>query len=233
MRHLALGLTFGFALPVHVFGQDLLDPGWDDPAFARYSAAAKDFGGPILESPNAVVFTLPVLGLASVEPGNIIAESVLTDKQRSPLAANVEAWPGCAAEVPQITTIPANREQTAGLPEGSWYVRTMDFGCLYMILEGTRNAPAPEFPQPETAAESGTIEVSWFDENGGLDPKTGEAPLNLGNAIVGMHLGNLLYSLTVECTSAEAQLLCNDVGSLRSLAQQLTVVDGQPDPDPQ
>ncbi len=217
----ALWLLTGLAAPA--FSQETLQaPGWDDPVFSDYVARHGARIGEAADSPG-VDFTLPVLGLLSVETGNAAAAPDDAAPQL-PLSMTMPGWPECAAAEPEIVTIPETMDQLAGAPEGSWYVRSFDFGCLGLILEGDRTVPDARVtnaaPMPE---ESGTLRISRFIEDGGaIDPALA------GQPTIALSLGGLVYSLTVECRSEEAWPFCADDDALRSLVRELVVVDGSP-----
>ncbi|WP_306752406.1 hypothetical protein [Paracoccus actinidiae] len=234
-------VLIGAAVDVHA-QPALVDPGWEDPAFAAYmerADARSAFGErAIAEEIVDGTFSLPVLGLAEVE-GEGRDRSGLGGTPFDPaaFAADIPDWPECAANVPDIVTVPEDPARAPGSPPGSWYVRNFDFGCVHLSIEGDRTALPPEIAGREFG-ESGTIAVSFFDENAGeaMDAEGRSALLDEtpglvtpASASVAIMLGNLVFGLEVECLALEAYALCRNVAALTLLAQKLQVVGGRPD----
>lgn len=240
-----IGATLaGFAAMVvspAVAQEALSDPGWSDPAFAQYLDALKatDATDSAASAPFGVAFSLPVLGLPAVEPGNAAASQLRAGAQPMPLGASVADWPACAAANPAITTIPETPDQSAGIEPGSWYVRTLDFGCVVLVIEGSRSAPPSDgaAASPELQ-ESGAMTIEYFDENAGqtqdeegrvVEGIAAQELPDRGSPTIGIALGGLTYGMTVECLVPESRGFCNSEKGLRELTRQLTVVDGQPE----
>ncbi|MBB2720287.1 hypothetical protein [Rhizobium sophoriradicis] len=222
-------------------GQDLQDVGWNDPYFAPYVARARNLS--ISRSDRAailgsnVLFSIPVFGLSGVEK-----LSPLSNEWRVaiPLRPRLTSWPDCASTKPIVTTVPETDAQAAGLTPGSWYVRTFDFGCLQIVVEGDRNAPdkaALGSDQRSTPPESGTIEIRYEKENGNIEfdeagrsivPGAVSASQDRGAPVISYARGNLIYSFTIVCSQAESRPFCNDEASLRNLVAEFDVVAGQP-----
>ena len=237
----AMVMLIGAAAAAHA-QPELVDPGWDEPAFAAYvdRADARSALGDkaIAEEIVGGTFSLPVLGFARVE-GEGRDRSGLGGTPFDPMAfsADIPDWPDCAADIPDIVTVPEDPSRTPGSPPGSWYVRNFDFGCLHLSIEGDRTALPPEFASREFG-ESGTIAVSFFDENAG-EPMNVEGRSTLldetsglvspASASVAITLGNLVYGLEVECLAPEAYALCRNVAALTRLAQDVQVVGGRPE----
>jgi len=222
--------------------QELRDVGWTNTYFDAYRSAvqgrseAPQPGGGPAEGGSSMVWLMPVFGILGTgedAPG-------ATAGPVPPLQERVPDWPGCAGGDPQIKTVPATAEQAAGLVPGSWYVRTFDFGCVVLVLEGDRNAPDPSAGPGGELQESGTVELSFYDENAGavMDPDGNELPqsdptrapqvTDRGKPILTITIGNLPYSLTVDCVTPESRSFCNSEAGLRSLAEQLVVIAGDP-----
>ncbi|KAB0681348.1 hypothetical protein [Aureimonas leprariae] len=235
----AAGLVF-CACPTwsQSFAQNgLVDPGWSDPAFASYLDAARargatgrdPFGGTV----EAPTFTLPVLGLPGVEGVGDAQERSASDG--AALSRNVPDWPSCASPDPTVVTVPESPARSAGAPAGSWYTRTFDFGCVMVTLEGDRNDGGAAFAD-RSSPESGTADVSIFDENAGEGMNaegrsTVEGPLGLtspGSANIGLVLGNLTYGVTIDCVVPESYAYCRNTEGLRQFAKKLAVVGGAP-----
>ncbi|WP_143744637.1 hypothetical protein [Mesorhizobium prunaredense] len=223
--------------------QGLRDVGWTDTYFNSYrsafrapgAAAAEPGAGPS-EPSTSIVWLLPVLGILGTgenAPG-ATAGPIPTLKNRVP------DWPACTTEKPQIKTVPETVEQAAGLIPGSWYVRTINFGCIKLVLEGNRNEPDPAAAPAGQVQESGTTELNFHDENAGtaIDPEgnllnqvgpTGApAVKDKGTPVLTVTLGNLPYSLTVDCVTPESRTFCNSESGLRALGKQLVVIAGDP-----
>lgn len=235
-----MAVLIGAAADVHAQSA-LIDPGWEDPAFSAYvgRADARSAIGERAISEEIVdgAFSLPVLGLAEIE-GEGRDRSGLGGTPFNPaaFAANVPDWPDCAAEVPDIVTVPEDPARTPGSPPGSWYVRNFDFGCIHLSIEGDRTAPPPGVVSRDLG-ESGTIAVSTFDENAGEAinaegrsalPEQTPGFVTPANASVAVTLGNLVFGLEVECLAPEAYALCRNFAALKLLAQKLQVVGGRP-----
>ncbi|RWN27583.1 hypothetical protein [Mesorhizobium sp.] len=184
-----------------------------------------------------IAFSLPVFGL----PGLGEAAPAVDGSAAVPLRMAVTSWPDCAAAVPEITTVPAKPEQAAGLEPGTWYVRTFDFQCVEIVVEGDRNLPdsAAVGNQAREVGESGSIVIEHFDENaeaeidaqGETVPTRGDAAPALpdkGMPVIAYTRGNLTYSFTVVCSADDSRAFCDDEQGLRELVQQFTVIAGQP-----
>lgn len=215
------------------FGQaDLLDPGWGDPAFRDYLDRA---GGRMLGDNGlgrAIVdisASLPMLGFPEIEGESADRAALGTAFDPVAFAEDIPDWPACASPTPEIKSV--------GDESGAWYVRNLDFGCVQMIIEGDRTAPPPRF-SGRSLGDSGTIEVTVYDENAGVpidaegrsdilavDP----ADIPPGMAVASIVLGNLIYGLQVSCVDPAAYALCRNTEASRRLAEKLRVVGGAPD----
>ncbi len=227
--------------------QELLDPGWNDPVFAKYISTLEDRSGTdrdavsvgLVDSDGSQVeFSLPILGFAAVEREDA-DRSGLDGVPFDPksLGEGIPDWPDCANQAPIVTTIPLEPEDVLGVPIGSWYVRSFDYGCMEVTLEGDQNPIANGFAQT-ARKDSGTIEIDWFDENDGVTLDTTGRELEAG-AIEGtviprgvptlrIYLGNLVYGMEIYCIELSTFPFCNNGEAIRSLAKRLTVVGGQP-----
>lgn len=223
--------------------QELRDVGWTNTYFDSYRSAlqarpeaAPQPGGAPGEPGTSIVWLMPVFGILGTgedAPG-------ATAGPIPALQDRVLDWPDCAGEDPQIKTIPETVEQAAGLIPGSWYVRTFDFGCIKLVLEGSRNEPDPTAAPGGEVQESGTVELKFHDENAGaaIDPDGNLLPrsdvtgapvaTDRGTPVLTITLGNLPYSLTIDCVSPESRNFCNSEVGLTSLAEQLVVIAGDP-----
>jgi hypothetical protein len=210
----------------------LIDPDWEDPFFADY--IAQNRAGFARESA-AVSFSLPVLGFL---PAGDVTENAAFAAVDLNLAGTVSGWPECAAESPEITTVPQTPEQAAGLEPGTWFTSTYDFGCLQVIIEGDRNRPDPALvPQPDALPESGTVEITVFDENAGAvldaEGRATDSGAQLSEPasepLINYTRGNIVYTITVSC-APESRSFCNNNGALRDLSGQLVPVAGHPTP---
>lgn len=211
---------------------ELFEPDWKDPYFAHYLEKIRE-GVPVS---GGIDFSLPVLGFSTVgAPGAVeVAEAPLGDR----LDRTVPAWPACAKQTPEVVTVPNQSDQAAGLPLGTWYTSTYDFGCVEVVVEGDRNTPDIALvPQRDAPSENGEIEITNQDENAGMavdeeghvvqvpeDPDT-----VLGPAVASYARGNLTYTITVAC-SAQSQALCASHGDVRALVEQLVPLAGRPQP---
>lgn len=227
--------------------QELIDPGWDDPAFEHYLSVIESLDGTdrdaitkgLVAASDNVTFTLPVLGFAAIERPNGLRDGLVNpDLGPEALGANIPDWPECAETLPEIVTIPSDREMAEGTRIGSWYVRTIDYGCMQIVLEGDRNPLPNGFAKPELG-ESGSIEIDWFDENDGTevdheghvqhtDSLQSDVRLRgVPNATI--TIGSLQYGMSIYCNDFETLAFCNNKTAIELLAQRLTVVGGEPD----
>jgi hypothetical protein len=227
--------------------QELIDPGWNDPVFAKYLSALEHRSdadrnaitmGLVDSDGSQVAFTLPVLGFSAVEREDA-DRSGLDGAPFNPaaLGEGIPDWPGCANQAPKITTVPFEPADVSGAPEGSWYVRSFDYDCMEVTLEGDQN-PLPDSFAQLVMKDSGTIEVNWFDENDGIyQDGTGrelgasaveESVIPRGVPTVSIYLGNLIYGMEVYCVEPSTIPFCNNGEAIRALAARLSVVGGQP-----
>ncbi|MGN7867626.1 hypothetical protein [Paracoccus sp. 22332] len=209
-----------------------LDPGWGDPAFSDYLDRA---GGRVLGDDGlgraivGISASLPILGFPEIEGESADRSALGTDFDPAAFVEDIPDWPACASPTPEIKNV--------GDETGAWYVRNLDFGCVQMIIEGDRTAPPPQF-SGRSLEDSGTIEVTVYDENAGVpidaegrsdiltvDP----AEIPPGTAGASIVLGNLVYGLQVSCVDPTAYALCRNTEASRRIAGKLRVVGGAPD----
>ena len=231
-------LKFGLALTcmsvsASTAAVELLDPGWGDPFFRGYleqrSARSATSSG--------IDFSLPVLGFSQVGPPGNVTER--TAPVRSKFSQLMATWPACANDTPEVTTVPTGQEQSAGLPSGSWYTSTYDFGCVEIVVEGDQNTPDASLVRDRDAPrESGDIQIVRQDENAGttVDEEGRSMPLGgssklAGPVVISYTRGNLTYGVTISCSTPQSEALCENNGDLRALVNQLVPIAGQPDPE--
>lgn len=237
----ALLMVFLLSSGDRLAAQELLDVGWSDPYFASYRNKTRSIQSMSGADRRAVLgsevaFTLPVFGLSGVEKRSRSANEWSI---AAPLRDKLKTWPVCASDNVSVTTIPETADQAAGAPLGSWYVRTFDFGCMEIIVEGDRNVrdKAAAGSQRQSLSESGKIDIHYEKENGDakVDQDGRSVPSDAlsaipdqGTPVIAYSRGYLVYSFTVVCSQPETKAFCNDRQSLETLVTEFNVVEGQP-----
>lgn len=204
----------------------LIDPGWEDPLFATYLEDPDARRGNLLGTSGglgagvdeSIVFSLPVFSLQG--SGEVTGGLGAGDVD---IRQTVPGWPGCAAREPSIITVPEVAAQSAGLKPGSWYSRTLDYGCIVAVIEGDQNQPDLTAGSRVPGLERSGNSVVTYQGGDADEPLVGGIPT------IGLRAGNLVYSMTVYCVNSQSLQFCADEGSLMALPRALVVVAGLPD----